>query len=63
MKYSQGDFVKGHAVPMDKLKLQWEKVLQYVESGKIAGYSILAASFIDGAPEQARWIRDFIAIN
>jgi len=63
MKFSQGDFEKGHAVPMDLLKLQWERVLKYLEAGKIDGYTILGAYQIDGAPEQARWVRDFIAAN
>jgi len=50
-------------VPMHLLKLQWEKVLRYLNEGKIAGYSILAAVLIDGHQEQANWVRDFIAAN
>jgi hypothetical protein len=65
MKYSyfNHDFEKGHAVPMDLLKLQWEHLLKYVQAGKIDGYTILGAYQIDGAPEQAHWVRDFIAAN
>ena len=63
MKYSRGNFVKGHAVPMDLLKLQWQLLLKYVVKGTISGYTILAAFLIDAAPEQARWVRDFIAAN
>jgi len=63
MKFSRGDFEKGYPVPMDLLKLQWEHVLKYLEVGKIDGYTILGAYLIDRAPEQARWVRDFIAAN
>ena len=63
MNFKKGEFEKGHAVSMDLLKLQWESVLKYVASGKIDSYTILGAYQIDGAPEQARWVRDFIADN
>ena len=63
MNFNKGEFDKGHAVSMDLLKLQWESVLKYVASGKIDSYTILGAYQIDGAPEQARWVRDFIAAN
>ena len=63
MNFNKGEFDKGHAVSMDLLKLQWESVLKYVASGKIDSYTILGAYLIDGAPEQARWVRDFIAAN
>jgi hypothetical protein len=63
MKYSKGKFVKGHAVPMDLLRHQWERLPRYLETGRIKGYSILAAYLIDVAQEQAQWVRDFIAAN
>ncbi len=57
------DYTLVAPVPMDLLKLQWERVLRYLQEGKIDGYSILAAVLIDGHQEQANWIRDFIARN
>jgi hypothetical protein len=63
MKFSRGNFERGHAFSMDLLRVHWERVLRYLEAGKIHGYTILGARHIDGAPEQARWVRDFIAAN
>jgi hypothetical protein len=51
------------AMPMELIKAQWERTLNYVQAGKIDGYAILGTFLIDGAQEQARWIRDFIAAN
>ncbi|HEY2934859.1 MAG TPA: hypothetical protein VGK99_24245 [Acidobacteriota bacterium] len=51
------------ALPLELVKVQWERILKYVRDGQIEGYSILAAFLIDGAQEQARWIRDLIAAN
>jgi hypothetical protein len=50
-------------VPMGLLKQLWEHLLKYVQNGKIDGYTILGSHLIDAAPQQARWIRDFIAAN
>jgi hypothetical protein len=57
------DYATLGPMPLDALKLQWGKVLDYVRNGTITGYSILAACYIDGQQEQARWVRDFIAAN
>ncbi|HEY2934852.1 MAG TPA: twin-arginine translocation signal domain-containing protein [Acidobacteriota bacterium] len=50
-------------MPMELVKAQWERVLNYVRGGQINGYTILGTFLIDVAQEQARWIRDFIAAN
>jgi hypothetical protein len=50
-------------MPLDMLKIQWEQILKHVTGAMIDGYSILAACLIDGQPEQARWVRDFIRVN
>jgi hypothetical protein len=57
------DFRTKSPVPSDLLKLQWQRVLKYVEARKIDGYVILGTYLIDSAQEQARWVRDFIAAN
>ena len=40
---------------MDLLKVQWEHLLKYVQTGTIDGYTILGAYQIDEALEGARW--------
>ena len=50
-------------IPMDLLKLHWEQILSSVQGGRLSGFSILGGFMIDLYPEQARWIRDFIAAN
>jgi hypothetical protein len=57
------DYHSRAPVPMDLLKVQWERIPRYLEAGLIDGYSILAAVLIDGHQEQATWVRDFIAAN
>jgi len=57
------DFFVQRPMPLDILKFQWEQILKHVANGTIDGYSILAACLIDGQPEQARWVRDFIKAN
>jgi len=57
------EFTLMKPVPMDLLRPLWERLLKYVQAGKIDGYTILGAYLIDAAEEQARWIRDFIAAN
>jgi len=42
------DYPTQAPVPMDLLRLQWEKVLRYLQDRKIIGYSILATALIDG---------------
>lgn len=63
MKYSRGNYEKGHAVPMELLEFQWRRVRDYLASGAIAGYAILGAYLIDYVREQVVWVRDFIAAN
>jgi len=55
------DYTLSAGVPMKLLKHQWELVRKYVSAGTIQGYSILGGFLIDMHPEQARWVRDFIA--
>lgn len=50
-------------VPMDCLRQHWHAILHCVEQGTLSGYSILGGFLIDMHPEQARWVRDFIAAN
>lgn len=57
------DYPSQSPIPMDHLKSQWELVLDKLEKGEIAGYSILGTVLIDGHQDQAQWIRDFIARN
>ena len=57
------DYTAAAPVPMELLKLQWEKLLRHLQEGTVAGYSILGAVLIDGQQEQAAWVRDFIAAN
>lgn len=48
-------------VPMDLLERHWNDILKYVEQGRLSGYSILGGFLIDMHPQQARWLRGFIA--
>jgi len=48
-------------VRMDLLAEHWRDVRKYVDRGRLSGYSILGGFLIDMHPEQARWLRDFIA--
>ena len=57
------DYPNKAPVPMDMLKMQWERLPRYLDEGKIVGYHILAAVLIDGHQEQANWVRDFIAAH
>jgi hypothetical protein len=45
------------------LAFQFGRILDYLNHGRIAGYSILAAVLIDGHRAQAEWVRDFIAAH
>lgn len=57
------DYSLQSSMPMDMLKLQWEGILRHIEAGIATGYSILGTFLIDGARQQAQWVRDFIATN
>ena len=48
-------------VHMDLLAEHWRDIRKYVDQGRLSGYSILGGFLIDMHPEQARWVRDFIA--
>ena len=54
------DYTKVAPVPVDRVKSQMEGIARLVESGRLAGYSILAAVLIDGHRPQADAVRDFI---
>jgi hypothetical protein len=57
------DYPAEMPVPMDRLQYQWERIPGYLEQGLVDGYCILGAYLIDHQPEQAEWVRDFIAAN
>lgn len=57
------DYTLGTAVPMELVRFQWEKVVECVAEGRIAGYSILGGFLIDAHETEARWVRDFIAAH
>jgi len=57
------DYPADRPVPMDRLRHQWERIPGYLEQGLVDGYCILGAYLIDHQPEQAEWVRDFIAAN
>ena len=55
------DYTKVAPVPVGRVKGQMEGIARLVETGQLAGYSILAAVLIDGHRAQADAVRDFIA--
>lgn len=57
------DYPAEKPVPMDRLRYQWERIPGYLEEGLVDGFCILGAYLIDHQPEQAEWVRDFIAAN
>jgi hypothetical protein len=57
------DYPTAAPVPMDLLRFQWQTLLRHLEAGTVDAYAILAAVLIDGHPEQAEWVRGFIAAN
>ncbi|HEY2934854.1 MAG TPA: hypothetical protein VGK99_24220 [Acidobacteriota bacterium] len=57
------DYTFQTPMPLSVLKRQWNRVLDYVQDGRISGYVIFASFLIDSVQEQARWVRDFIAAN
>jgi hypothetical protein len=50
-------------VPVERLALQFNRIVHYLERGLVSGYSILAAVLIEGHREQAEFVRDFIAAH
>jgi len=57
------DFPTKQPMPMDLLKFEFDKAVQYVREEKIIGFSILASSLIDHFPETANWVRRFLEKN
>jgi hypothetical protein len=55
------DYAARSPVPLEMLQLQFERIARYVERGDLEGFSILGACLIDTQPEQAAWVREFIA--
>ena len=55
------DYVAKAPMPIDILQDRFERIVRYLEEGRIAGYAILGTVLIEGHLEQAEWIRDFIA--
>ena len=50
-------------MPQEMLKFQWERVVKYLQDGLISHFEIIEGMLIDWYPEQARWVKDFIAAN
>jgi len=50
-------------VPMGLLEQHWREIAKCIDEGRLCGCSILGGFLIDMHPEQARWVRDFIAAN
>lgn len=55
------DYPIESSMPIELLEFQFERIVRYIEEGKIEGYSIIAGCLIDLHPEQGRWVREFIA--
>ncbi len=49
------------AVPLDAIKQQYELMYNLWQDGRIEGYNILGTHTIDLHPQQAEWMRKFIA--
>ena len=50
-------------VRMDLLKQHWQDIREHVDQGRLSGFSILGGFLIDMHPEQAKWVRDYIAAS
>jgi hypothetical protein len=55
------DYPTRSPVPLEAMEFQFNRIVDYLAEGKINGFSILAACLIDQHPEQAEWVRDFLA--
>jgi len=55
------NYEKREPNPVSTIQQRFEGIVRLLDEGKIAGYSILGTTLIDGQLEQAEWIRDFIA--
>lgn len=61
--YRLRDFRHGTSgcIAMPVLQSQWELLRSTIRDGRLSGYSILGGFLIDMHPQQAKWLRDFIA--
>ena len=57
------DYPQRAPVPVDAIKRQIALTAEYIDKGKLDGFSILGAITIETQREQAEAIRDFIAAN
>jgi len=61
MATGSGGFCSRSPVPLELVELQFRRIAACLGEGKIHGFSILAACLIDQHPDQAAWVRDFLA--
>ena len=57
------DYPSKSPVPLNSLEMELETVVKHLRSGSLAGFNILGGCLIDQHPEQAEFIRDFIAAH
>ena len=57
------DYRAEQAVPMERIRLQYETMYRLWNEGRIEGYNILAAGMLDLHLAECEWIRDFIAAH
>ena len=57
------DYPSKSPVPLKSLEMELETIVKHLRSGSLAGFNILAGCLIDQHPEQAEFIRDFIAAH
>jgi len=55
------DYRATQPVPLERIAQQYETMYKLWQGGRIAGYNILGAMCIDRDPEEAEWIRGFLA--
>jgi hypothetical protein len=57
------DFLSRTGISLETLKFQWKQLLKMLDGGMVQGYSIFGGFLIEMHPEQASWVRSFIAAN
>ena len=58
------DFPSSALMPMDLLKFEFNKAVQYIREGRIAGFQILGRYLrSDLGSDQAQWIKNFLEEN
>jgi len=55
------DYPNLQPVPLERMRAQMEAITGWLEQGLISGFSILGGCLIDQHPEQAEFLREFIA--